>query len=255
MRKLRVGITHGADQRVDHVVLDIIHQVAHGDRPLEFAPVVLDRFVLRQRVGDMGEDTKICAEDLADRPGRVLPDLALGVGQEVERLRAGQRLAADRETQARDRLVEQAYPGVPSGDSLLVQQALELVVELVGAQGTHVAQPGSIAGQRRFGERGFERSVVDVVQLEGEEDQPCVNRVHTLLNGLIEASDLRIAHVAGVDQLGVAHDPVERFAQPFERGDRVGESLPVEIGELARIARPETLSIGFGAVDVRGKLR
>ena len=71
--------------------------------------------------------------------------------QQVQRLGDGQLLAVDRRSAgpamvSSNRRIQAARPAT----SLLVQQLLELVGELVRAEGAQVAQPGPIAPQRRM---------------------------------------------------------------------------------------------------------
>ena len=54
VRKAGVGASHGLDEGVDDLVLDLVGEVAPRDRALEVAPAVLDRLVLGEGVGDAG---------------------------------------------------------------------------------------------------------------------------------------------------------------------------------------------------------
>ena len=55
VRQAGIGVADRRDQRVDHLVLDVIGEVAARDRPRELAPAVLDLLVLGERVGDQRE--------------------------------------------------------------------------------------------------------------------------------------------------------------------------------------------------------
>ncbi len=100
MRQARIGLPHRRDQRVDHLVLDIVREIARRDRALELAPAVLDLLVLRERVGDLRDDADIVAEHLADGLGGGLAQRRIRFGQQMQRLGAGQLLAVDRESAA-----------------------------------------------------------------------------------------------------------------------------------------------------------
>ena len=82
---------------------------------------------------------------------RLAAHLGVAVGKQVERLGLGQLLPAKRKAQIGDRLVEQPGPGGAAGDRLLVQQLLDLVRQLVRAEGAGVAQPRAVMGERRVG--------------------------------------------------------------------------------------------------------
>ena len=67
MRQARIGGAHGGDQRVHHLGLDAIGEVARiGDVP-EAAPAIRDLLVLGERVGDQRELAQIVLEYNAER--------------------------------------------------------------------------------------------------------------------------------------------------------------------------------------------
>ena len=164
VRQAGIGVAHRRDQGVDHPVLDLVGEVAARDRPLKRAPAVLDRLVLGQRVGDAGEQADVLGQDPADRGRGGLAHRPVLGRQLVEDLGRGQVGAVEGKAQSRHRLVEQPDPGGAAGDRLLVQDALDLVVELVRAKTPHVAQVGPVAGEAGRGlDQRVEPGILDAV--------------------------------------------------------------------------------------------
>ena len=50
----------------------------------ETAPAILDLFVLSERVGDQRKERAVATEHLPDRQGRLAPDRAVAIGQQVQ---------------------------------------------------------------------------------------------------------------------------------------------------------------------------
>src|SRR5204863_7035547 len=117
----RVAVAHRRDQRVHDLVLDKIREIAGQDRTREAAPAVLDLLVLGERIGNQRKGARVLAQYLADGLRRLPADFRILVGQQVERLRLGQFLAAERESEVGDSLVEQPRPGGPAGDVFFMQ--------------------------------------------------------------------------------------------------------------------------------------
>ena len=67
MREARIGLAHGADQRIDHLRLDPVGQVPRRGDVLEAAPCVGDRLVLGEHVGDVREEAEVLAEGRGQR--------------------------------------------------------------------------------------------------------------------------------------------------------------------------------------------
>src|SRR3546814_707365 len=101
MRQARVGRLHRADQGIDHLVLDEVGEIARGHRTIELPPPVLDLLVLGEGVGDQREHPRVVAQHLAERPGSLAPRRFLAIGQAVEDLRRGERLALEGKSQGR----------------------------------------------------------------------------------------------------------------------------------------------------------
>ena len=70
MRQPRIGAGHRRRQRVDHLALDPIGEVARIGDVGELAPAVGDLLVLDQRVHDQGEQPHVGAQRLGRAPRR-----------------------------------------------------------------------------------------------------------------------------------------------------------------------------------------
>ena len=240
MRQARPGVPDRGDQGVDHLVLDLVGEVAARDRAREVAPAVLDLLVLGERVGDQREQADPALEHAGDRFRSRLAFGPVLVREQIEDLGAGELAAVEREAQARHGLIEQPDPGAPAGDRLLVQHALDLVVELMRAEAAHVPQPGPVVGElRRLLEPLGERLVLDPVELEGDEQEPGRRLVDPLLDALEEAADLGVVGPGGVQQLRIARDPAELLLEPLVAPDQGGERVAVELAEPALVLRLE----------------
>ena len=61
VRQARIGVAHGGGQRIDHLALDAVGEVARIGDVLEAAPAVGDLLVLGERVGDQREEAEVVA--------------------------------------------------------------------------------------------------------------------------------------------------------------------------------------------------
>ena len=252
---------HGRDQRVHHLVLHPVAEIAGGDRPLESAPLVLDLLVLGQRVGDEREGAHVLAEHGAQRLRRLLAHLAVLVREQVERVCAGERLAAHGEAKRRHGLVEEAHPGRAARDLLLVQEALHLVRELERAERALIAHPGCIAGERGGLQLLPECCVPDPVELQREEEQPAAGGGGLFAHGLEEARRLGVVHRRAIDQVGVARQPLQGLLDCLVAGDQAAQRRAVESGDpprellvqrLSRRSRP--IQVALELVRIRGRV-
>ena len=224
----------GRDQRVHHLVLHPVAEIARGDRPLEAAPLVLDLLVLGQRVGDEGEGAHVLAEHAAERLRRFLPHLPVLVREQVESVGAGERLTAHGEAQRRHGLVEEAHPGRAARHLLLVQEALHLVRQLEGAERPHVPHPGRVAGERGGLQLLRECCVLDPVELEREEEQPAAGGGGLFPHGLEKLRRLGVVHRRAVDEIGVAGQPIQGLLNRLVARDQAAQRSAIEIGDAAR---------------------
>ena len=250
VREARIGVLDRRDQGLDHVVLDEVAQVAGRHRAGEGPPPVLDLLVLGQGVGDQREDSRVLAQHLAERLGGGLAFGAVAAGQLVEDLGVGQVLTLEWKAQPGHGLVEQPGPGRAAGHVLLVQQPFQFVRELVGAHGPHVAQPGGVARQFRGGELLFEKRVLDPVEFQGEEQGLGRDCRHPLSHGLVEASALGIGHIAGIEKLGIAHDPPEDLVDLLVGPHGGPQGLAVQRRQPAFVGAAEVLRRGLAARQV-----
>ena len=241
VRKLRVGTLDRRDQGVHHLVLDEIGKVARRGRARKFAPTVLDLLVLGQGVGDQGEDRRVFAQHLAERERRRFAHLGVAVGKQMQDLGAGEVLAVDREAQPRHGLVEQPHPRRPARHRLLAQDLLEILVQLVGTEDPDVPDPRRVTVQPLRLQLVRDLPVFDKVDLEGKEHEIGGDLGDPLLEGLVEPGDLGVRDVAGIYQLGVAHQARERLVDVLVFGDGFAQRIAVEARDLAVVAVLERL--------------
>ena len=240
----------GADEGVDHRVLDHVAAVAVAAGARVLAPGVLGRLVLGERVGDQREQLDPAAERRADRACGRFADRAVMVGQLVQHRADGEVLAAQRHSHAGDSFVEQAAPGLAAGHILVVQQALGLIGELVRAEDAQIPQERPPDRERRVGELVVEGGVVQAVQLQREEDQVGADGGDALAAGLHEAADFCTSAVAGELQLGVGHHPAEHLLDRLVLGDGAGQPGGGQGGELARVMGGEADRAGVRGIQV-----
>ncbi len=255
VRQPAVLAAHGGDQRLDHVVLDLVGEVAQRDRLGVAPPLVVDLLVLGERVGDQREQPDVLAENLAQRLGGLAPHRAVAVAEPVEHLGGRELLAVHRKPQPRHGLVEQPGPGGPSGDVFLVQELLQVVGQLMVAECPGIAQPGPEMRQLRRRQLGLQVGVVDAVDLQREEQQLGRDAVHPLLHGLVELADIRVRHVAGIHQVGERHHPAEDLVHRLVGGDRPAELGAGQIRHFPGIPVAERLGVGLAAFQVARQLR
>ena len=85
VRQPRIGVAHRRDQRVDHLRLDAIREMPRGGDILEAAPLVGDRLVLGEHVGDEREEPQVLLERRGRALGGRLPPRLVGIDQPVQR--------------------------------------------------------------------------------------------------------------------------------------------------------------------------
>ena len=248
----RRGLDRG-DQRVHHVVLDPVVEIARGDRPLEAAPFVLDRLVLGERVGDEREGAHILAEHGAERLRRLLARRRVLVRQQVERLGAGERLAPHREAERGHGLVEEAHPGGAACHLLLVQQPLDLVRKLEGAGRPRIPDPGCEAGERRVCELLPEHLLLDPVKLQREEEKAAPDRCGFFPDRLEEARRLGLVHRRAIDEIGVARQPLQDLPDHLVAGDEAAERRAVEGCDPAGEFLVQRIRLGGRPLEVGAK--
>ncbi len=224
MRQLIVGVADGGDQSIDDGVINLVGEIAVGDRVRILPPLVVDLLVLRQRIDDQREHTGARAEPVAQCLRRRPPRRRVRIVQAVECIGERQALAVDVEAQLGDGLVEQPAPGPGAGNALVVQDRLDLVGELMRLVLANVGEPGRIAGHHRVAPLGVQHLVGELVELEGEEQCLGGDNVVTFLQRLQEAAAGRIRHVGGEIELGKAHGFVQPLEQRLVTADGVAEA-------------------------------
>ena len=223
VRQPRIGVAHRRDQRIDHLRLDAVRKMPRRRHVLEAAPLVGDRLVLGEHVGDVREEAEILLEGRGERFGRLLALRLVRIDQAVERRLERQLLAVDVEAQARHRLVEEPVPGAAPGHRLLVEEPLDAVLELIGPLQPQILDPRAIDGERRRLQRALHDRVVEPVQLQPEEQQMRGDGGQPVLHVAVEFGARRIGRVAGIDEPGEAAEPAENLLDPLELRDRLGE--------------------------------
>nr|WP_255608336.1 hypothetical protein [Methylosinus sp. Sm6] len=211
MRELGMGGDDARNQRLDHLGLDAIGEMARVGDIVKAAPAVGNLLVLGERVGHQREDAQIGLQRRAHRQRRLAPHVLIRVLHQSERGLERQLLAADREAQRGDGLVEQAIPGGAAGHRLLVEEPLQLVGELIGLLLANILEPGAPARQRSLCGGCVESGVVETVELKLEEQQLRRNVRDLALHVAIEFGARGVAGVAAVDEAGIGHDSAEEF--------------------------------------------
>ena len=223
MRQARIGVVHRRDERIDDLRLDPVRQVPRRSDVGEAAPLVGDRLVLRQHVGDEGEEADVLLEGDGERGSGGGPFLLLRLGEPVQRFLQRQAFAGDIEAQRRQRFVEKPVPGAAPGHGFLVEELLDAVVELVGALGAQVVEERLVGGELRRLQRLRERRVVDAVQLQREEQELCRDGGQAILQVAIEFRAGGIGRVARIDQAGIAAEAAEDFLDALIGANGFGE--------------------------------
>ena len=156
MREFLVILRDRGYQRLDHLVLHEVGKIAAAHRAFMAAPVVLDPFILGERVGYQREQFDVIPKFLAERLGGALPNRAVRIVEIVHRVRQGQAFSVDLEPKTRHGFIEQPRPGPPTDNGLLVKRFFKLVRQPIRRVNAGVPNPGGVARRRRvlqlFGE-------------------------------------------------------------------------------------------------------
>ena len=149
MRQPRIGRANRSHQRIDHLALDAVVEMARIRDVLEAAPAVGDLLVLGERVGDQRKGPLVGLEGFRQRLRGRLALGAVAILQQVQRRLDRELLGPDLETQARDGLVEQPVPGGIAALGFLVKQLLDAILELIRLVLAQVLDPRPVMRQRR----------------------------------------------------------------------------------------------------------
>ena len=260
MRQLRVGRAHGRDQRLHHLRLDAVRQMARVGHVLEAAPTVGNLLVLGERIGDQRERAQVLLEGDGERFRRRAPLLAVDVHQEIERRLDRHLLAGNLEAQRGDQLVELPVPGRIAGDRFFVEQLLDAVLELIGLLLAHVLQPRPVMRERGRLHGRFQRRIVDTVQFEREEQHVDRGRRQPLLHVAVELGDVGVTGIAGIGERGIGGQPPEHVVERLVALHRLGEprARPLARGHFGQPALEVALeahAVRGGRGEVAGHLR
>ncbi len=255
MRQPRIGGAHGRNQRINHLALDPVRQVAVVGDVGEAAPAVGDFLVLGERIGDERELLHVVREG---RRERLRGGLALCSGtvlQQVQRRLNGQRFARNLETQRRDRRIELPVPGRIGRHRFLVKKLLDAILELIAPVTAHVLEPGPIVAERGISHRRFDERVVDTVEFEREEQDMRRGRRHALLYVTIKLGARRIDRIAGMHETRIGPDTpeeiVERLIAPHRRRQRsAGLRRGRHIGKFALVSLLEGGAVRIRAIEI-----
>ena len=247
----RIGLLHGGHQRIHHLALDPVRQVAGIRHILEPAPAVADLLVLGQHIGDEGEGALVGAQGRGDGLGGLLADGGLLVLHQVEGGLDGQLLVAHLEAQGGDGLVEEPVPGAPPGDGLLVEELLDPILQLIGLLAPHILDPGPVMGERGLVHGRLKQGVVDSVQLQGHENEVGGGVGDLFLGVAKKFCALGIGGVARVDQARIGHDTPDEILETLITGQHVehrprGAGPRGEVGQLAPVDLRKSFAIAEG---------
>ena len=255
-----IGRAHGGDQRVDHLLLDPVGEMARVGDVDEAAPAVGNLLVLGQRVGDQREQPHIVLEHLRQSLGGLAALVAVLIEQPVQGRLEAELLSVGLESERGHRLVEQPVPGAARRHRLLVEQLLELVLELIGLLLAQIFEPGPVMAELGLGHRRLEHRVVEPVELERKEQQLGGNRGDLLLDVAEEFLPLGVRGVGRVEQAGIGDDAAEHVVQRLElahglREMRAALAAVEQRGKLAGIALLHGVGRPLGGFEVGLELR
>ncbi len=234
MAQPRIGRDHRIAQRLHHLWLHMVRQVAAILRGRHLAPAVLDVLFLGQRVVDAGEQLHVPREDRRQRPRPRLAPGAHRVRQQVQRRFKVQwlRLPLHLEHQPGHRLVEKAVPGGCAHGGLVVQELLHLIRQLVRAHGAHPVEDGGIAGEvGTLGQSRFQMLIGQAVELQAEEHQRRGEIRHLVLRVGHELGAGGVECVLVIAQARIGHDPPRHRLDPLIAVDAGQHGLGIEIGQ------------------------
>ena len=219
------GLGDGVGQRLHHLVLNLIGDVAGRHRALVAPPAVVDLLLLDHRVVDPGQQALVVAEGLGDRRSGLGPGFAIGVGEQVEDFGVGQRFAVDVEAQRGHGLIEQLHPGIAADNGEVVGVALQLVRELVGL---HQPGAGNEAGPRlhRILRQFLRHHVIaDVVELQREEYQFGADQGRALVDPGLKLHGLAVRALGRAVEEGIGPQLAQTFVNALVPGDGLGQLL------------------------------
>jgi hypothetical protein len=123
----------------------------------------------------------------------------------------------------------------------------------MSAKRPHHVEPGPVMGKRRRLQLFCQRRVLDAVDLEDEEDRLGADIGQSLLDGLIKLRDLRVCHISGVNQLGIAANAPDKILQCVVGGHGFAKLFARGGCKLALPGGAKRLGIrgGFGDIGLQ----
>jgi len=150
-----VARSDSTDQRLHHVVADLVFQVARGDPAWEMAQAVVGGFVGGQRVEDEGQRGQLPAQHVGESLGRALANVAVWLVQLGQDRRLSQFFAVEGVARVAYEFREKACPRAAPGDRLLRQDFLLRLAEAVRLVAARHLKPVAVMGQRRVAQHGL----------------------------------------------------------------------------------------------------
>ena len=255
VRDAGIGVAHRRDQRIDHLLLDPVGEVARIGDVDKTAPAVRDLLVLGQRVGDEREQPHIPLEHLRQGLGGAAALCFVRIEQAIERGLKAELLAIGLESERRHRLVEEPVPGASRRHRFLVEQLLELVVELIGLLLAQILEPRTVMAELGFRHRRLELGIVEAVQLERKEQELRGDGGDLLLDVAEEFLPLGVGGIGGIEQARIGHDAAHDVVERLElthgfRQPRPPFAAIEELGELAGIAVLHGIGRALGGLEI-----
>ncbi len=139
---------HRLDQRLDHLVADLVGQVAALDPGPVATQAVVRGLIGQHRVEDVGQLANAWLEPFRKGQRRLPPHLPVRVVQFGQHLLLGQQLAVQFKAQAAEELIEEPGPGVPTGNALFGENLFFRFAEQVRTQPLLQLQVVPIGSQR-----------------------------------------------------------------------------------------------------------
>ncbi len=241
VRQPRIGGDDRIAQRLHHLGLDMVRQVAAGLRRRQLAPAVRDFLFLGQRVVHTGKERQLFAKGRGQGPRAGLAARAVMVGQQVQRRLDAQPVALDLERHPRDGFVEELVPSARPHDRLIVQEPLQLVRQLVGLHRPHPVKNRLVAQKSRVTAKDRVVTIIgDAVELEAEKHQRRRVGRDPVLHVRHELGAARVGRVLVVAQPRIGHDPACHHVDLLVAGNAIQHARRIKPGQLALVIGGET---------------
>ena len=225
MRQPRIGGANRTNQRIDHLALDAVVQMARIRDIPEAAPAIGNLLVLGQRIGHQRERPLIGLEGLRQRLRRRPALLTGAVLQQTERRLDRQFPSRNLEAQAGNGLIEQPIPGRVAALGFFMEQLLDAILELIRLVLAQVLDPGPIMPELGRLHRTIDGGILNPIEFEREEQQVQRRRRQALGDVAIKFGDRRIDAVAGMNQAGIGPEPAGKIVDRLVAPDGFGKPL------------------------------